>query len=147
MWKKPLGVLLAVSGVALALGMGSAEAAKTASAVTGTIAVSSGAGLAPTAGTPSVAYGSSVGFNTSVSGSVGSKDSVYVTVVCVQGGSVVYQWSASPTFAFPLVDQAGDGLNWNGQPATCSGSLVWKHVTGNSFTVTYLAQAPFDVTA
>ena len=146
MWK-PLGALLAVSGVVLALGVGSAQAGKTATSVSGTIAVQSGTGLAPTAGTPAFAYGSSVGFNTSVSGPIGSKDSVYVTVVCLQGGTVVYQWSASPSFAFPLVDQAGDGLSWNGQPATCSGSLVWKHVTGSSFTVTYLAQAPFAVTS
>ncbi|NNE73317.1 MAG: hypothetical protein HKN26_06620 [Acidimicrobiales bacterium] len=112
--------------------------------VTGTIelmAVESddgGAAVAPS-------YGSTVMFATDINGELSSKSSVYVTVVCMQGAEVVYQYSGSTTSAFLLFDQAGQGLEWNGGAADCSAALVHRVEKGKNTTITYLNTVEFAV--
>jgi hypothetical protein len=76
---------------------------------------------------------------------VSSKSRTYVTVVCLQQSSVVYQWSANPDFAFPLQDQAGQGLEWDGGSANCSGTLINREDKGRKITIRLLDDAPFSV--
>ena len=75
-------------------------------------------------------YGDEVSFSTSVDGRVPSRASVYVRVLCWQGSEVVYQWSSAPSFTFPLTDQAGQGLEWNGDDADCTGELMYYEPKG-----------------
>ena len=55
------------------------------------------------------------------------------------------QWSGDPSFDFPLVDQAGQGLEWNGEEADCTGSLVYRVKKGKKVSINYLDTAPFNV--
>lgn len=60
-------------------------------------------------------------------------DELYVTVWCTQDGKLVYRWSASTSFAFPLIDQVA--YQWDGGAAECGATLVhwyepsFKHIT------------------
>jgi hypothetical protein len=90
-------------------------------------------------------YGDSVFFETRVSGRLAAKSRVYVSVVCVQGVTVLYQWSADPSFTFPLVDQAGQGLEWDGGAASCTAALVYRVESGKQPSISYLDQTAFAV--
>ena len=90
-------------------------------------------------------YGGYAEFVTDVNGKMASNSTLYVTVVCRQGSEVVYQWSAAPNFAFPLHDQPGQGLEWNGGDADCSASLIYKIEKGRKYTLTTLDTALFTV--
>jgi hypothetical protein len=82
-----------------------------------------GAYAAPTA----LKYGGAASFEASVTGTMAPKGYLYITVVCTQGSTVVYQWSSLDLdFAFPLVDQAGQGLEWDGSAADCGGYLIYR---------------------
>jgi hypothetical protein len=122
--------------------IGQAEAAATPD---GTIAVKAGSNLT---------YGGSVSFDTTVSGKVNKQAYVYVSVVCWQGTErvdpVVYQWSSHVNgFVFPLVDQQGQGLEWNGEAADCGAQLIYKLENGprGSSTIVPLNTVYFGVTA
>lgn len=75
-------------------------------------------------------------------------EQVYVTVVCTQD-AVVYQWSADPTFSFPLVQQ--DGLAALGyvidpsRPMTCEAWLIERVEHGPNVELTTLDTAGFEV--
>ena len=133
MWKPICRIILPFAAV-LAL---ASPARAGSSTPTGTIA------LAQTA--QALRYGGSVSFVTSVQGRMAAKSSLYVTVVCSQSTTLVYQWSAAPTFSFPLVDQAGAGLEWHGGAASCSATLIYKVPQGRGYVITWLDQAAFEV--
>jgi hypothetical protein len=130
-----VGLVAVVPGPAVAGGKGST--------VTGSIELASGSRVASD-GSTSPRYGQSVAFATTVEGRLASKSKVYVTVVCVQDGRVVYQWSADPGFTFPLQDQAG--LEWNGGGASCSATLIYR-IDRREDIITWLDQTSFDVAA
>ena len=109
------------------------------SSVTGTIELGSTARLTADAGPR---YGESVRFDTTVEGRLASNSKVYVTVVCLQDGRAVYQWSADPGFTFPLQDQAG--LEWNGGGASCSATLIYR-IDRREDIITWLDQTTFEV--
>jgi hypothetical protein len=134
MWKRFCAVVLPVAAV-LAL-MSPADAGS--SVPTGTIA------LAPTA--QALRYGGFVSFVTTVQGKLAPKSRVYVTVVCLQGSTAVYQYSSAPDFAFPLVDQPSEGLEWNGGSASCTATLIYKVPQGRTYAIYWLDQTAFDVT-
>ena len=90
------------------------------------------------------AYGDTVTFATSVN-DADRNAQVYVTVVCLQGPRVVYQWSAEEGFAFPLADQDGDGLDWDGGPASGMAVLVHRVKHGKNVQLTNLARTTFEV--
>jgi hypothetical protein len=122
--------LVALAGVALSASPASAGG----STVTGTIEV------APSIA-PQMRYGDTLYFSTTVEGRLASKSKVYVTVVCSQDGRLVYQWSGPRDYGFPLVDQAGAGLDWPGGAAWCEATLVYKVPTGRTYTYSWLDQA------
>jgi hypothetical protein len=119
------------------------------STVTGSIALGSAtAATVQSGGTSAVAYGGSAWFATSVSGKMASRSYVYVNVVCLQNGKVVYQASnLDVNAAFTLADQPGDALVWNGGAANCIGSLVYRIDYQKSSSISYLDKVNFDVVA
>jgi hypothetical protein len=138
--------ILAMMGLmALGLIAQPALAGKTSgTAITGTIDLVNATRVAST-DTAWPRYGDVVGFQTSVTGRLAAKSTVYVNVVCLQGTTVVYQASAPQGESFSLADQAGQGLEWDGTAADCIGSLVYRVDTGKTATITYLAQDAFSV--
>jgi hypothetical protein len=133
--------LLAAASVAVV----STPAFAGSSGVTGTISLG---GANKTAATTSAwpAYGDTVGFATTVQGKASPKGNVYVTTVCLQGSTVVYQASGAAGSDFALSDQGGQGLDWNGGAANCIAVLVYRVDGGKgTSTITYLAQTTFDV--
>lgn len=100
---------------------------------------------ARTLSAPSMSYGDTVHFATAVEGKTAKKARVYVSVFCTQGDTVVYQWSADADFGFPLADQQGQGLEWDGQAASCEAWLVYRVMKGKTAEITYLDQVSFDV--
>lgn len=91
---------------------------------------------------PTPHYGDTVTFTTTTD--VPHKGFTYTNVVCSQGTTVVFQSSVAP---FTLTDQAGQGLEWDGQAAECIGSLVYRVDKGPNTTITYLDQMSFHVDA
>jgi hypothetical protein len=110
----------------------------------GEIAVADGSNLV---------YGGSVSFDTTVTGKVQKQAEIYVSVVCWQGEppvTVVYQWSSHVnSFVFPLFDQGGQGLEWNGGAADCAAQLIYRLDNGprGSSTIIALDTIYFGVTA
>ena len=74
------------------------------------------------------------------------------SVVCVQNitpeqpkGKIVYLSSTRDLSAgFELVDGLGNGLEWDGGPASCIGTLVYL-IDGRNPTIEYLAEVLFEV--
>ena len=113
------------------------------SAVSGTIALHSDPS---TLSSPSgVSYGDTVRFDTSVSGRMAAKGYLVNELVCVQDRNIVYQVSLKDLSAgFTLVDGAAQNLEWDGGPARCRGSLVYR-IDGRNPTIEYLDQTVFEV--
>ena len=123
-----------------------AMAGKKSEPVSGSIdLVASAARLADGGDLGGPAYGDTVRFATEVGGKVSSHARIYVSLICRQGGTVVYQWSADPDFSFPLEDQVGQGLDWDGGPAECTGSLIYRVDKGRNLSITELDAVVFDV--
>ena len=109
----PLALIALVAVLA-----GPAHAGKPAG-VSGSITLDTG-GISTSAApstVPTLKYGGEAHFKATVQGRLASGSTIYVTVVCTQGSTVVYQWSADESFSFPLADQAGQGLEWDGNAA------------------------------
>lgn len=73
----------------------------------------------------------------------------YVTVICVQGGNVVYQasqWGAG-ILAYTMEDLAGQGLEWyeGSGEANCTATLIVNEQKGKRTTITEVDQIAFDV--
>jgi len=137
---------ISLAALILALTAGPALAGKPGSGggVTGSIELASPARTAEAGAWPR--YGDSVAFSTSVEGRLAPHSRVYVLVVCLQGDKVVYQWSGDRDFAFPLSDQEGQGLEWDGGAASCSATLVY-FVDRHEDEITYLDSTTFDAAA
>ena len=113
---------LVVVGV---LGFPGASLAGQAPSVTGTIdLMSSTAEKSSTSTGPK--YSEDALFAATVSGKISPKGSVYATVICWQGSTVVFQQSGDPSSAFHLADQSGQNLEWNGAAASCTADLIYR---------------------
>ena len=114
----------------------------------GTIALASGpvAAASTSEGSAQMSYGSYAAFDVTVEGKLSNQSRTYVTVLCWVDGSIEYQWSADPGFAFPLVDQAGQGLDWpEGAPADCQAHLIYRVEKGKNVEMTTLDVTSFAV--
>lgn len=111
----------------------------------GSIAVATSGAGAVTAAATGVQYDGTVAFETTVDGKISKQERVYVTVVCWQGDDIVFQYSAAPDFRFPLTDQAGQGLEWDGGDATCEARLIHRVDKGRSTEISVLDTISFDV--
>ena len=134
-----LTAMFVSAGLAVSALAGVASAAP--AAVSGTIDVNSTAGRSAP-----LVFGGNVSFQASVNGRLDSKGYTYITAMCQQGGKVVYQWSSRDLgFTFPLVDQDGQGLEWDGSRATCAGYLIYRVDRKNGDLIQTLDSVPFDV--
>ena len=71
-------------------------------------------------------YGNLLTFSSSVSGETTDKAQAYITAMCFQGDKVVYQFSGKPNVKFLLTDPLEPGLDWDGGPALCNASLIYR---------------------
>lgn len=109
--------------------------------VTGTIELASGESLR--SATPN--YGSQVGFDTQVKGKISRNSRLYVRLICRQGDTIVYQASADPDADFQLIDQPGQGLEWDGGRANCVAELIYKVDKGKGYDLNFLDNISFNV--
>ena len=144
----PLGALVPIALAAGLVLAGSAGVHAAKAMPTGSIDLAAEAPeAASAAAAPAMAYGGHAEFDTSVGGRMSPKGYVYVRVVCMQGAEVVYQWSSRDLdFAFPLVDQAGQGLDWpEGTAAECTGDLIYRIDGKRNTVIEKLDSTGFDV--
>jgi len=113
----------------------------------GTLQLASEATVARTSEgtTGTLTYGESADFVATVDGKVSKQARIYVRVLCRQGGAIVYQYSADPDHSFPLLDQAGQGLDWDGGAADCEASLIYRVEKGRSAELSILDTTEFAV--
>ena len=93
-------------------------------------------------------YGDQARFHTTVDG--GSKKGyTYISLVCTQDESVVYQSSGYPEYSFPLQDPESRSLEWDSTAdADCEAWLIYRVDKGKSSEITMLAATdPFVVSA
>ncbi len=142
-----LGTVLAMLGLVAVISVPTAGAEQGQkgkdgdSTVTGTITLGGDGSALAAAAVPS--YGGEVSFQTTVDGRLANKSKVYITLVCYQGDTVVYQYSGSQSQVFPLDDQAGQGLEWDGGDADCSARLIYRVQKGKSYSMTWLDEEQF----
>jgi|GEM_PF-6202443 len=92
-------------------------------------------------------YGSLITFDGRAVGSTHASAQTYVTVVCFQGSELVYQFNAKPGVKFLLTDPLEPGFNWDGGPASCNASLIYR-VPGETQAELYMLDSmSFDVEA
>lgn len=75
---------------------------------------------------PTVAFGSSVTFDYSLTGKMAKKYRLSIQVTCRQGSTPVYNWFGQPDFAFPLYSPPGDMYDWRGGDADCTAFLHYS---------------------
>jgi hypothetical protein len=76
-----------------------------------------------TAAAAGMEYGDHVSFDFSMSGKMAKNYYLTIRVTCTQGDTVVYKWFGQPDFAFPLINQGGNTMYWDGGAAECEGAL------------------------
>jgi hypothetical protein len=91
------------------------------------------------------AYGDNVAFDVAVEGRLARNSWIYVTVVCRQQDSVVYQSSNWTDFTFAMEDLPGQGLEWDGNPAECTANLVYRVEKGREAVLQYLDSTSYSV--
>ena len=134
--------LTAIAAAALALASVTTPALSAPpSPPSGSIELASSARLSSEGAWPQ--YGDTVGFDVTLDGKLDSKARIYVTVVCLQGDTAVYQVSGDPNGSFTLSDTAG--LEWDGGAASCTAALAYRLQKGNNVELTYLDETTFDV--
>lgn len=138
---------LVYMAIVLALLMAPAVAAPP-SGPTGGIQLSAPAVAAAADGSSTVypSYGDYASFDVWIEGKLSKQSRTYVTVVCWVNGSIEYQWSGDPDFAFPLADQPGQGLDWpEGAAADCQAHLMYRVEKGKNVEMTTLDVTSFSV--
>ena len=92
-----------------------------------------------------VVFGDTIEYRTTASGIYSTKSNTYVTTVCFQGENMVYQMSAQQGVDFYMYDQMGSALEWDGGDASCSATLMYREVTGDTINVYVVDSISFEV--
>lgn len=90
-------------------------------------------------------YGDTISYKSSVFGAHLDVSNTYITTVCFQGVSMVFERSVLQGVPVYLYDQMKDSLSWDGKEATCSATLMYRKVNQNSVDVYVVASLSFDV--
>lgn len=88
-------------------------------------------------------YSDSVTYKSNVSGDVPNNANVYITTVCFQGETMVFQKSMQQGDSLYLQDESLSGFRWNGEDASCSATLMYR--TDESDTVYVVDSITFEV--
>ncbi len=92
-----------------------------------------------------VGYGDLVAYRTTVMGHAPGNGHAYITTTCFQDEKLVYQLSGEERARFLLVDLREPQYYWNGGPAFCHGSLMYRSFSGAGATVHLLDSKSFAV--
>lgn len=148
---KNLKSAINISMAAVFLAMSGNILAAKSTGVTGTLTMSgdelsfASTASSDTSGSISPVYGDSVSFDVEVDGRLARNSWLYVTAVCRQQDTVIYQSSNWTDFVFVMEDQLGQGLEWDGYPAECTASLIYRVEKGKEAVLQYLDSTSFDV--
>jgi hypothetical protein len=92
-----------------------------------------------------VGYGDLVAYRTTLVGHTPGEGHAYVTTTCFQDEKLVYQLSGEQKTRFLLVDLREPQYYWNGGPAFCHGSLMYRAFGGASAGIHLLDSKSFAV--
>ena len=143
-----LKIALRVSLVAIMFATSSSLLAAKKSGVAGTLTMmepSTSPEVYSLSGSIYPVYGEHILFDVAVEGAVARNSWIYVTVVCSQQDTIIYQSSNWTDFTFALEDLPGQGLEWDGDPAECTANLIYRVEKGREAVITYLDSVSFDV--
>lgn len=90
-------------------------------------------------------YGDTVTYKSSVSGLQSESTNTFITTVCFQGDTMVYQQSTQQGVDVHLYDQIGRGMEWDGKTASCSAALMYRKVEPDAVNVYVVDGVSFDV--
>jgi hypothetical protein len=92
-----------------------------------------------------IEYGDTIQYKSSASGINSQESTTYITTVCFQGETLVYQKSVLQGVSVYLYDQIGSGLDWDGKNATCSATLMYREVKRDVVDVYVVDSVSFEV--
>ena len=138
-----LGILL-VGSMALGLGLMITNAANQ---LTHAIepSVSESEGVLTLSSSGAVNYGDTVSYN--VSKSAKGTLNVYITTVCFQGATMVFQKSTPQGASVRLSNQSDSEHDWNGKAASCTALLMYRTERADTFDTFLIDSESFDVQA
>lgn len=141
--KPYLGILL-VGSIALVFGFMIMNAARqlTHAIEPGT---SASEGILTRSSAGAVYYGDTVSY--AVSKSAKGNPNVYITTVCFQGTTMVFQKSTSRGTSVRLHDESDDENYWNGKQASCSAVLLYRTESAGAYNTLLIDSESFDVLA
>jgi hypothetical protein len=139
-----LGVLL-IGSVALMFGVLIYNAAKQLTETVHTTAPEGVTGAITISSRGDIRYGDTIDFKSTTAGIYSNKSNAYVSTVCFQGETMVYQRSAQQGVPFYLYDQIGSSLDWDGNEASCSATLMYRKVGFDNIDVYVVDSVSFDV--
>lgn len=94
-----------------------------------------------------IRYGDTISYKSSVSSLSAQHTNTYITTVCFQGGAMVFQKSVQQGVSVYLYDQMESGLEWDGQPASCSAALMYRKVNLDTIDIYVVDSVSFEVAA
>jgi len=94
---------------------------------------------------PAPTYGGLVSFRTSTAGEERADAQQYISVLCFQDDTLVYQYTDRAHSKFLLTDQRDPGFDWNGDAAWCSARLLYRVPTVAGAELYTLDTTSFDV--
>jgi hypothetical protein len=145
-----LGILL-IGCIALAFGMiiynAATELAQAVQTSTGMSANHRGEGNISLDTKENVYYGDTITYDTFFSGIPTDSENVqvYINTVCFQDAALVFQTSTREGEPIYLYDQNEKRIEWNGERASCSATLLFREVTKDSVQVGVLNTFDFIV--
>ena len=140
-----LGILL-VGSMALGFGFIVTSAAKQlAQAIEPVASDIEGALTLVSSGT--VRYGDTVSYKAAVNNLTKGTSNIYITTVCFQGETMVFQKSVTQGISVRLYDQMVSEYEWNGEDASCTAALLYRTSASDIHQVILVDSVSFDVLA
>lgn len=94
-----------------------------------------------------VRYADTISYDAYVAGVRGGTSRAYITTACFQEDTMVYQKSSSLNTPVYLYDQKGDSPRWDGQPALCYATLMYREGHTPTSSVYLIDAIGFEVNA
>ena len=92
-------------------------------------------------------YGDTISYKTDLSGVTTQGSTLYVTTVCYQGDTMVFQKTLPEGESVYFYDQLDTGFEWDGTAAQCTASLVYREQYSSVTKVDIVATQGFEVKA
>lgn len=98
-------------------------------------------------GSGKVYYGDTISFKSNVSGLSLQSSNTYITTVCFQGETMVFQKSVQQGVEVHLYDQIDGEFDWDGKNASCSATLMYRTVLPETINIYVVDSESFEVLA